>query len=116
MATDTGIDEWLESEGIVDRRSRVEAMVVLAEAGLTRAGKQRMADSKLPRAREVLWAKVTPVCADAACIAYLEQAGARVATLPSSGLRRSKVALRSAVTLRPLISIDRSDIGAPGFG
>ena len=45
-----------------------------------------------------------------------EQAGARVATLPSSGLRRSKVALRSAVTLRPLISIDRSDIGAPGFG
>lgn len=69
MAADTGIDEWLESEGIVDRRSRVEAMVVLAEAGLTRAGKQRMADSKLPRAREVLWAKVTPVCADAACIA-----------------------------------------------
>ena len=43
MAADTGIDEWLESEGIVDRRSRVEAMVVLAEAGLTRAGKQRMA-------------------------------------------------------------------------
>ena len=42
MAADTGIDEWLESEGIVDRRSRVEAMVVLAEAGLTRAGKQRM--------------------------------------------------------------------------
>ena len=39
-----------------------------------------------------------------------EQAGARVATVPSSGLRRSKVASRSAVTFRPLISIDRSDM------
>ncbi len=42
-----------------------------------------------------------------------EQAGARVATVPSSGLRRSKVALRSAVTFRPLISIDRSDMVDP---
>ena len=38
-------------------------------------------------------------------------AGARVATLPSSGLRRSKVAPFSAVTFRPLMSMDRSDMG-----
>ncbi len=37
-------------------------------------------------------------------------AGARVATLPSSGLRRSNVAPFSAPTARPLISIDRSDM------
>ena len=37
-------------------------------------------------------------------------AGARVATVPSSGLRRSKVAFFSAVTFRPLMSMDRSDI------
>ena len=36
-----------------------------------------------------------------------------VATVPSSGLRRSKVAPFSAVTFRPLISMDRSDMGAP---
>ena len=40
-----------------------------------------------------------------------EAAGARVATVPSRGLRRSKVAFFSAVTFRPLISMDRSDIG-----
>ena len=45
-----------------------------------------------------------------------EQAGARVATVPSSGLRRSKVALRSAVTFRPLISIDRSDMDLSRLG
>lgn len=71
MAADTDIDEWLASEGIVDRASRVEAMVVLAAAGLTRAGKQRMANHKLGAAREALWAGVTPVCADAACRAAI---------------------------------------------
>ena len=40
-----------------------------------------------------------------------DAAGARVATVPSSGLRRSKVAPFSALTFRPLISIDRSDMG-----
>jgi hypothetical protein len=39
-----------------------------------------------------------------------EAAGARVATLPSSGLRRSKVVPPSAETLRPLMSMDRSDM------
>lgn len=71
MAADTDIDEWLASEGIVDRASRVEAMVVLAAAGLTRARKQRMANHKLAAAREALWAGVTPVCADAACRAAI---------------------------------------------
>ena len=47
VAADTDIDAWLEGEGIVERASRVEAMVVLAAAGLTRAGKQRMANHKL---------------------------------------------------------------------
>lgn len=67
VTADTAIDDWLEAEGIADRASRVEAMTVLAAAGLTRAGKQRMANHKLAAAREALWAGVTPVCANAAC-------------------------------------------------
>ena len=74
MAADTDIEQWLASEGIVDRASRIEAMVVLAQAGLTRAGKQRMANHKLAAARAALWAGVTPVCADAACRAAIGSA------------------------------------------
>ncbi|MCO5202842.1 MAG: hypothetical protein M9925_14185 [Chloroflexi bacterium] len=68
MAADTDIDDWLASEGILDAPSRVEARVVLAAAGLTRAGKQRIATHKLDRAREALWAGITPVCANPACL------------------------------------------------
>lgn len=69
MAADTDIDDWLASEGILDAASRMEARVVLAAAGLTRAGKQRIANHKLERAREALWAGVTPVCSNATCLA-----------------------------------------------
>ncbi len=68
MAADTDIDEWLTSQGIVDRDSRIQGMVVLAAAGLTRAGKQRIANHKLPRAEEMLWAGVTPVCSSQECV------------------------------------------------
>lgn len=69
MAADTDIDDWFASEGILDAASRIEARVVLAAAGLTRAGKQRIANHKLERAREALWAGVTPICASTACLA-----------------------------------------------
>jgi hypothetical protein len=69
VAADTDIDDWLASEGILDAASRIEARVVLAAAGLTRAGKQRIANHKLERAREALWAGVTPICASTACLA-----------------------------------------------
>ncbi len=74
MAADTDIDDWLASEGILDAASRIEARVVLAAAGLTRAGKQRIAVHKLDRAREALWAGVTPVCSSAACLAAVRNA------------------------------------------
>lgn len=69
MAADTDIDDWLASEGILDAASRIEARVVLAGAGLTRAGKHRIANHKLDRAREALWAGVTPICPNPACLA-----------------------------------------------
>jgi len=69
VATDTDIDDWLANEGILDAASRIEARVVLAGAGLTRAGKHRIAIHKLDRARDALWAGITPVCANRACIA-----------------------------------------------
>ena len=77
MASDTDIDDWLLAEGIADAASRMEARAVLAAAGLTRAGKQRMADNKLEFARQALWAGIVGVCADAAC-----QAGAPASRLP----------------------------------
>ena len=80
MAKDTDIEEWLLAEGIVDAGSRMDARVVLAAAGLTRAGKQRMADDKLEKARDVLWARVTPVCSDTACIAGAARAQFPVVT------------------------------------
>ena len=57
--------------------------------------------------------KASAAASTAATASASLAAGARVATLPSSGLRRSKVAPFSAETARPLISMDRSDMGAP---
>lgn len=110
MAADTDIDDWLQSEGIVDRRSRVEAMVVLANAGLTRAGKQRMANTKLDRAREALWAGITPVCPDAACIAAVSKPPLPVVTTTrdrcsvcgGSNTRRAEKAMLEACAARGL--------------
>ena len=85
MASDTDIDAWLTAEGILDGASRIEARVVLAAAGFTRAGKQRIADHKLDRARDALWAGVAPVCADAAC-----QAAAPWSRLPTVLTKRER--------------------------
>lgn len=105
MATDSDIEEWLSGEGIADRAGRAEAMAVLAAAGLTRAGKQRIADYKLDRAREALWAGITPVCSDAGCRASVApQAGKplvtttreRCAVCGGSNTRRGLRAMRDA--------------------
>jgi hypothetical protein len=54
--------------------------------------------------------KASAAASTAATASASLAAGARVATLPSSGLRRSKVAPLSALTSRPLMSMDRSDM------
>ena len=54
--------------------------------------------------------KASAAASTAITASAAEAAGARVATVPSSGLRRSKVAPFSAVTFRPLINMDMSDM------
>ena len=53
--------------------------------------------------------KASAAASTAATASASLAAGARVATLPSNGLRRSKVAPPSALTARPLMSMVRSD-------
>ncbi len=62
-----------------------------------------------PVLRQVV--KASAAASTAATASAVLAAGARLAMLPSSGLRRSKWAPRSAETARPLISICTSDTG-----
>src|SRR5574343_1208883 len=57
--------------------------------------------------------KASAAASTANTASAVEQAGARVATVPSKGLRRSKTAPFSALTFRPLMSMDRSDMETP---
>ncbi len=76
-----------------------------ASAALSNSARRRLG----PVSLQVL--KASAAASTAITASAGEAAGARVATLPSSGLRRSKVAPFSAVTLRPLMSMDMSDMG-----
>ena len=65
---DTAISELLRGEGFVAPDSRAAARGVLEGAGLTRPGKERMADEKLDRARDALSREVVRHCSDPACV------------------------------------------------
>jgi hypothetical protein len=67
--TDTAISELLRAEGFVRAESAASARVVLETAGLTRPGKERMANEKLDRARDTLGHAIVRHCSDPACIA-----------------------------------------------
>jgi hypothetical protein len=64
---DTLIAQFLRSEGFIKAESAVAARLALEEASLTRPGKERMADEKLDRARDVLGHAIVRHCADTAC-------------------------------------------------
>jgi hypothetical protein len=68
---DTAITELLRNEGFVAPASQATARGVLEGAGLTRPGKERMADEKLDRARDALGRKLVRHCSDPACIGSL---------------------------------------------
>lgn len=65
---DTAIAQFLRSEGFVRAESAALARAALEDGGLTRPGKERMADEKLERARDVLGHAIVRHCADQACI------------------------------------------------
>ncbi len=95
----------------------VSAAIASTNFGVRASSASAAFDSSVRRSFGPVWlhernasaAASTAVTASAALAA-----GARVARLPSSGLRRSKVAPFSAATARPLISMDRSDMCVSG--
>jgi hypothetical protein len=72
---DTAISELLRSEGFVTPRSQATARAVLEGAALTRPGKERMADEKLDRARDVLSRELARHCTDPACLQAVAEDG-----------------------------------------
>lgn len=75
MSGDVAIDAWLIERGYGLAASKQAARAALEEAGLTRAGKQRMSDEKLPKALAALQAKFCLHCAGAECVAFAKASG-----------------------------------------
>lgn len=67
MSADKDIDGWLGERGISSPESRARARATLEEAGLTRPGKTRISEPKLPRAEQLLAARFYRVCAAEPC-------------------------------------------------
>jgi hypothetical protein len=65
---DMAIADLLRNEGFVAPASQAVARGILEGAGLTRTGKERMADEKLDRARDALGRELVRHCSDSACI------------------------------------------------
>lgn len=67
MSADRDIDAWLAEHGISAQASRVRARNILEEGGLTRPGKTRLSEPKLPRAEQLLLERVYRVCTATEC-------------------------------------------------
>lgn len=75
MSGDQAIDAWLTQRGYASAEARAAARSELEARGLTRAGKQRMSDEKLPRAAEALQAKFALHCLTPECTAWARASG-----------------------------------------
>lgn len=73
MSGDVAIDVWLTERGY--GLSKPKARAALEDAGLTRAGKSRMSDEKLPKAEAALRARFFLHCAGADCVAAAKASG-----------------------------------------
>jgi hypothetical protein len=67
MSADREIDVWFAERGITAATSRSRARAILEEAGLTRPGKTRLSEPKLPRAEQLLLERFYRVCTAAEC-------------------------------------------------
>lgn len=76
MSSDHDIDGWLASaKGMSLPDSRTRARALLEEAGLTRPGKVRISDMKLPRAEELLDGRFFRVCSAPDCMKVAHASG-----------------------------------------
>jgi hypothetical protein len=74
---DTAISELLRGEGYVAPDSQAAARAVLEAAGLTRPGKERIADEKLDRIRDALSRELVRHCSDPPCVSAVAEDGRR---------------------------------------
>src|SRR4051812_42286795 len=84
MASDHDINQLLGSLGYGTPQSLALARAHLEAEGLTRAGKQRISDEKLPRVKESLASKFALLCGSAACIAAAARGREVVVAIPPS--------------------------------
>lgn len=75
MSADRDIDALLAELGFSAPAARERGRAALQEAKLTRAGKQRISEEKLPRVREALAARFFVHCSSTACIAAAKASG-----------------------------------------
>ncbi|HVE85933.1 MAG TPA: hypothetical protein VND93_23920 [Myxococcales bacterium] len=75
MSQDREIGAWLAELGYGFPAGQAAARGALEGAGLTRAGKQRMSDEKLPRARQVLSGRFFLHCGSKECAAFAAASG-----------------------------------------
>ncbi len=75
MSADLDIDAWLDELGYALAESRRRARAALEEAGLTRAGKQRMSVEKQQRAQELLATRFFRHCPQPDCTAFAQRSG-----------------------------------------
>ena len=75
MSADHDIAQWLTASGFGAKESRELARGALEEAGLTRPGKLRLSDEKLPRARELLERTFALHCESPECLAWANASG-----------------------------------------
>jgi hypothetical protein len=75
VSADVSIDEWLKERGFGAADARAQARTALEEAGLTRAGKQRLSSEKLERALAVLVERFFLHCQNGECTAAAEHSG-----------------------------------------
>jgi hypothetical protein len=75
VSTDVSIDDWLKERGFGSGAARAAARAALEEAGLTRAGKQRLSNEKLERAASVLGDRFFLHCQNSECVAAAQHSG-----------------------------------------
>ena len=84
MSQDREIAAWLGEQGYGFPEAQVAARAALEEAGLTRPGKLRMSDEKIPRAKEALQGRFILHCGARECAAFAAAAGGRQGLQASS--------------------------------
>jgi hypothetical protein len=75
VSADVAIDSWLTEHGYGLPVARSKARLALEEAGLTRPGKLRISQEKLPKVGEVLRARFFLHCATPECVGFSKSSG-----------------------------------------